>query len=566
MASLSTFVRGRTQLPAPPKPDGNSRPETPLFSSRRYSGSRADADAPASNPQPPVSIWHARRLGSITSPNLSRSSTTERIYPAEVEQNGKDIDTTSWDERNRNLPSAWDTDAEGIDDTVSELQISTSGQVQNEQNLQNGVAHEDDIKEEEDDAHVQTWPEGLQPAHEETLTERNADDYHSEQPYDEFGPVNDHNAETEIPADQFSELMQQAANMNAMMNAQEAMGSSRFGQSNSNFYSKNNKRSTNQSLYEQNRPYSPQESYPPTTPGGSDDEVELVSATLPENTAEYQKHTAPQWTPRKRQDAPGTAQKVYSTPKLLYDRQRQRGIPRNDQSPQPRSKAQSAQVAGRRGGGANSPFERPSSASLPLRGPIPKPQRNHHRAGSITPDQHLPQSADSASMDASAESGADDTLQSLTSRADTEVEEVKESLDYDPSRFSEMDYSELRDQPFDSDPNAPPSVFPPEMEAQALSERINLVIARPREQQRRFFSSLTIDEWEDCGDLFVERFGELIAKMKDTRRAKRKALAAFEDDIAVREETVKNKKISIDEALQNMRRGGQDVLRGNGKG
>ncbi|KAI9870896.1 MAG: hypothetical protein M1830_003655, partial [Pleopsidium flavum] len=82
-------------------------------------------------------------------------------------------------------------------------------------------------------------------------------------------------------------------------------------------------------------------------------------------------------------------------------------------------------------------------------------------------------------------------------------------LDYDPETLRTMDYSDLKAQPFDSNPRAPPSVLPDNLSTASLPEKLQHVTTLPDDQRTQFFSSLTMTEWEDSGDWFVERFTDL---------------------------------------------------------
>jgi predicted Holliday junction resolvase-like endonuclease len=70
-----------------------------------------------------------------------------------------------------------------------------------------------------------------------------------------------------------------------------------------------------------------------------------------------------------------------------------------------------------------------------------------------------------------------------------------------------------------------------------------------------------MDEWEDSGDWFVERFNDLVKRMKDARQAKRKLAMEFEEEIANREEAVRKSKESVELELRTMKKGGEEVLK-----
>ena len=81
-------------------------------------------------------------------------------------------------------------------------------------------------------------------------------------------------------------------------------------------------------------------------------------------------------------------------------------------------------------------------------------------------------------------------------------------------------------------------------------------------QQRAFFSSLTIDQYEECGDLLLNEFQELVDRLKQARQQKRKAARAMEDEITKREEWVRKRVVSLDQDLGRLKKGATDVVRG----
>lgn len=134
-------------------------------------------------------------------------------------------------------------------------------------------------------------------------------------------------------------------------------------------------------------------------------------------------------------------------------------------------------------------------------------------------------------------------------------------LDYDPETLRTMKYEELKAQPFDFNPRTPPSVLPDNLLTAPLPDKLQHVTTLPEDQRTQFFSSLTMEEWEDSGDWFVERFSDLVKRMKDARQAKRKLAMEFEEEIASREEAVRKSKESVELELRTMKKGGEEVLK-----
>lgn len=120
-------------------------------------------------------------------------------------------------------------------------------------------------------------------------------------------------------------------------------------------------------------------------------------------------------------------------------------------------------------------------------------------------------------------------------------EHREELLDYDPPELFNKDYQSLKAELFDQHPNAQPFVIPGMPDTATLADKmISISGAEPR-IQTDFFASLNIDEWEEAGDWFLDRFGDTIKALKNVRREKRQAARALEDEIEQRETHVSKK-------------------------
>lgn len=141
-------------------------------------------------------------------------------------------------------------------------------------------------------------------------------------------------------------------------------------------------------------------------------------------------------------------------------------------------------------------------------------------------------------------------------------------LDYDASQLSEMSFEDLKKQPFDHDPRALPNILPDEVSSASLAEKLKHVTSTLKadtdkdEKRQRFFSSLTIDEHEECGDLIVEEFSNIIKKLKTARQEKRKLAMAYEAEVASREDRVRIKRELLEREQDRLKRAGQDVISG----
>lgn len=136
-------------------------------------------------------------------------------------------------------------------------------------------------------------------------------------------------------------------------------------------------------------------------------------------------------------------------------------------------------------------------------------------------------------------------------------------LDYNPTQLREMAYERLRQESFDG-------IKPVQGAAdQELSEKLKNVYdlkgsLDPHLKRRTFFSDLTIEQYEECGDIMVERFNDMITRYKVARQQKRTVARAFEEEVGNREERVRAKKNVVDRDLGRLRKAGEDVVRGKG--
>lgn len=137
-------------------------------------------------------------------------------------------------------------------------------------------------------------------------------------------------------------------------------------------------------------------------------------------------------------------------------------------------------------------------------------------------------------------------------------------LDYEESTLLGMKYEELKDQPFDNNPQKASSVIPYELtrpEA-TLDKCLQHFAARELDEQARFFAQMPMEQWERSGDWFLGCFADLLSKLKDARQEKRNISRAFEDELAVQEEIVRSKSDGIQEVMRQMKAGGEGVLQG----
>ncbi|KAI4188782.1 MAG: hypothetical protein LQ346_005237 [Caloplaca aetnensis] len=145
---------------------------------------------------------------------------------------------------------------------------------------------------------------------------------------------------------------------------------------------------------------------------------------------------------------------------------------------------------------------------------------------------------------------------------------VHQSLDYDVKTLSSMSYQDLAQEPFDTGPSPTELGDPTLRDESTLKEKLLHLhsLEKPREQlqslRQGFFSSLPIEQYEECGDLMAEQFSQIILKFKQARQQKRSIAKEFEDEVTVRQEAVEKRKMAVTKDLARLKRAGQDVVQG----
>ncbi|KAI0860653.1 extracellular mutant protein 11-domain-containing protein [Xylaria cubensis] len=135
-------------------------------------------------------------------------------------------------------------------------------------------------------------------------------------------------------------------------------------------------------------------------------------------------------------------------------------------------------------------------------------------------------------------------------------------LDYDDGALAAMEYAALKEEAFDFDPAQAEarSVFEPPRGT--LPEKLEHFFTKDTVNQENFFTKMPVQDWEEAGDWFLERFGEIMARFKETRKEKRDIVNAFENEIAEREEAVRSKIHGIGQTLADLKTEGEDMMLG----
>lgn len=151
--------------------------------------------------------------------------------------------------------------------------------------------------------------------------------------------------------------------------------------------------------------------------------------------------------------------------------------------------------------------------------------------------------------------------QQSVKQASTEELEAVSHEDYDHKTLFGMSYEQLRNESFDTDPRARPSVLSKEDLQKPLVERLELVQQNPDAvQQSEFFQSLPTTEWEDAGDWFLDRFQDIIRRTKEARQKKRKLAQEFEAEVEKRHEHVSKRQHQVQQAMEKMKSQGEGLV------
>ncbi|KAI7066199.1 hypothetical protein KC365_g13308 [Hortaea werneckii] len=126
-------------------------------------------------------------------------------------------------------------------------------------------------------------------------------------------------------------------------------------------------------------------------------------------------------------------------------------------------------------------------------------------------------------------------------------------LDYEPQELRRMDYQTLKGTAFDFEPYSSRFTLPNAQPTDNLTQKLFAASELNRQDQAEFFASLTIDDWEQAGDWFLDRFGDLMKRLKEARREKREAAKRFEDEVEHRHDAVSKKRKLTDDALGEMK-------------
>ncbi|KAL8784805.1 MAG: hypothetical protein Q9195_008885 [Heterodermia aff. obscurata] len=140
-------------------------------------------------------------------------------------------------------------------------------------------------------------------------------------------------------------------------------------------------------------------------------------------------------------------------------------------------------------------------------------------------------------------------------------------LDYTPAELSGMTYKLLNSESFDHIPNVTSASLQHEFPEHKLKEKIQIAYNikgndERHSQRQALFTNLTLEQYEEAGDLLLQKFSEVVGRYKEARRSKRIAAKELEKEVTQREELVRSKTTAVDGDLTGLRQAGQKVVQG----
>lgn len=141
------------------------------------------------------------------------------------------------------------------------------------------------------------------------------------------------------------------------------------------------------------------------------------------------------------------------------------------------------------------------------------------------------------------------------------------NLDYSFKQLSQMAYKDLTLEDFDFVPHARTANSVQNLRNSELSERLQAIFEMKSGtdlpwRREAEFSSMSIEQHGECGELIMEEFNNVIARYSAARLQKRTVAMVFEDEVASREKSIQAKMMAIDVDMDRLRNAGEDVVRG----
>lgn len=171
--------------------------------------------------------------------------------------------------------------------------------------------------------------------------------------------------------------------------------------------------------------------------------------------------------------------------------------------------------------------------------------------------------APSSAANGPRQSGAPRTSSNREQPTVTHQKKRRLSVDYNDQELLSMAYADLKNESFDHDParsavqraNTPSS-------GDTLVQKLSHYQNQDENSQHHFFTQLSVGEWDECGDWFLDRFGEMVGEIKSARREKRETVSQYENQISAREQVVRSRTEKIEQALTSLKHEGEGMMKG----
>ena len=137
-----------------------------------------------------------------------------------------------------------------------------------------------------------------------------------------------------------------------------------------------------------------------------------------------------------------------------------------------------------------------------------------------------------------------------------------------PDQISSISLEQLSNEPFDLAADMDMVCIPQELSSGTLATKMDYIFEKSKDgnakilQQRIFFSSLSIEHYEECANLIIGRFGAIMSRLTDARQQRRRAAKDLEEEVAKRGECIRGKTTVVSKNLCRLKRGGEEVMRG----
>lgn len=153
-------------------------------------------------------------------------------------------------------------------------------------------------------------------------------------------------------------------------------------------------------------------------------------------------------------------------------------------------------------------------------------------------------------------------LTRTSSRRMQKPKKRQRSPDYNDAELDAMSYAELQKQEFDYDPQAAAMQQTSVPSGNSLEDKLTYYKDRDSLDQHQFFTQISIAEWDDAGDWFLDQFSSVVQKLKAARKEKREVVSQFEKELDAREEAVRGKMEGIGRTLNDLKQEGQSMMSG----